>query len=367
MRSSFQWTRLLILLLLLPPVFMGCRKKPVEERPSPIEVEVLRVFPRDVAEHFMVGGLIKAEETAVVTAEIGGTIQKQFFREGDRVKAGEVLLRFDPEPFSLALAKASANFFKAKVGFENRRDEFERREKLNTEGFLPNEKVEAARLLFRSAKADLEVARSNLRLAERALRKTRVRSPLTGVIVARNHEIGEQVSPGTPLFRVDDTRRIRIPTGLSEEQVLTVSRGEKVPVHVAPFRDRVFQGTIERISFPPSSAQGGVFPVDVVLENPKQLLRPGMTASVEFTGTVHREIFLVPRNAVLERMGEKLLYRIREGKAVDTPVLLGDDFGFDVEITKGLSTGDQVVIIGQDQVYPGADVKIRRISGETGK
>lgn len=352
-----------ILVLIYSLLVPGCKKEPVEEVREPVEVELLRAHPRDIAEKFEVGGLLKAGETSIVTAEINGTILEQKFREGDRVAEGDLLLRFDPEPFSLNLDAADANLKKAEVNLANSKSEYERRRKLQQEGFLSTEAVDQAYRLFRSAEADFEVAGANRKQAAREMKKTEVRSPLPGMIVSRYREMGEQVPPGTPLFKVADFRRLRITVGVSEEQVLYIKEQQSVTIRINPFGQETFSGRITRIGIP-ASERGGTFPVEVALSSREGLLKPGMVALVFFTGKTDRGIFLIPRSAIVNKFGRDLVWGIRDGKAFTIPVTPGTDFGFSIAVTRGLSDGDQVVIIGQDKLTEGAAVSIRKISEE---
>jgi len=329
-----------------------------------VEVELLRVHPQDISEHFAVGGLLKAGETSIITAEINGAIRKEFYRAGDRVEKGDVLLEFDPEPFSLNLDAADANLEKAEVRFSNRRKEYNRRRQLLKEGFISTEEVDQAERLFQSAKADLDAAKANRQQAAREMRKTEVRSPLPGIVVSRYREVGEQVPPGTPLFKVDDIRHLRIIAGVSEEQVLQIKEKQPVTVRIDPFGKKIFSGRVTRISVP-ASEQGGTFPVEVDLANPQGLLKPGMVAQVLFPGRMHRGVFLIPRNAVVKELGRSRVWRVHNGRAAGIPVTLGADFGFEVAVTKGLAPGDQVVVIGQDKLTEGTAVTIRKIDEET--
>ncbi len=352
-----------IILVVLFLLFSGCHDTPTEEAPEPIEVEVLHISPGDVAEVFVVGGILEAENTAVVTAEISGTIKEQFFREGDSIKRGTTLLHFDKEPFFLNLESAKAGLRKAEVRYENSRSEFKRRKKLREEGLFAEEKVENAKRLFRADEADLDVAKSSLHLAQRDMKKTEVLSPIPGIIVKRFREVGEQVPPGTPLFKVSDTGTLRIVVGLSEEQILHVKEKEKVEVRFKPFGDQIFAGVVKRTGVP-ASEYGATFPVEITLENSGRRLRPGMVARVVFTGRMNKGIFLVPRNVVIKTLGQKSVYLVRDNSAVSVAVEIGRDFGFNIAVTKGLADGDQVVIIGQDRLYDGASVQVRRIIEE---
>jgi membrane fusion protein (multidrug efflux system) len=316
-----------------------------------------------VAEEFVLGGILEAENTAVVTAEISGTVNEQFFREGDSTNKGDILLRFDKEPSFLNLESAKAGLRKAEVSYENSRSEFERRTKLREEGFFAEEKVESARRLFLAAEADLAVAVSSLHLAQRDMNKTEVLSPIPGIIVQRFREVGEQVPPGTPLFKISDLGTLRIVAGLSEEQILYVKEREKVDVRFKPFGDKVFTGIVKRTGIP-ASEHGGTFPVEIILENSDPRLKPGMVSRVVFTGRMNTGIFLVPRNVVIKSLGQERVYRVRDNSAVSVAVETGRDFGFHIAVTKGLTVGDQVVIIGQDQLYDGASVHVRRIIEE---
>ncbi len=358
------YPRFIFILVLVYSLFLsGCKQKPVEEVKEPVEVELLRAHPQDIAEHFEVGGLLEAEETAIITAEINGTILEQNYRDGDRVSKGAILLRIDPEPFSLNLDAADANLKKAEVNLANSKNEYERRRKLQLEGFLSTEEVDQAYRLFRTAGADFEVAKANRKQAAREMKKTEILSPLPGIIVSRYRELGEQVPPGTPLFKVADIRRLRIIVGVSEEQVLHIKEKQSVTIRFNPFGDEAFSGLVKRIGIP-ASERGGTFPVEVALSNRENLLKPGMVARVLFSGKMHQGIFLIPRSAIIKRLGRDLVWGIREEKAFSIPITLGADFGFSVAVLQGLTDGDQIVIIGQDKLTEGADVSIRKTSEE---
>ncbi len=358
--SRFIW----VILLILSLSSGGCKdKEAIEEAPKPIEVEVIRVASSDMIEHFEVGGILQAEQEAMVSAEINGTVDQQFFREGDLVKVGEILLTFDKEPFVLHLELAKANLRKAEVILENSRKEYERRIRLKQDRFLSEETAEQALRLFRLATADLDIAKSNLNLAQRDFNKTELHASISGIIIKRHREIGEQVLPGTPLFKIADTRSLRIVAGLSEEQILHVLENAPVGIHLKPFGGQVFTGTVKRVGIPATN-QGGTFPVEVVMDNRDQLLKPGMVGKVVFSGQVHKGVFLVPRDTVVERMGEEVVYLVRDNSAVSRKVVRGIDFGFYISIRTGLSDGDMVAVIGQERLYDGAPVHVRKIREE---
>jgi membrane fusion protein (multidrug efflux system) len=362
MKREMCITCFLILLSVLNSfILVGCKKEdiPVKQR-DPVAVDVLIAEADDVSEEIEVGGIVEADKEVIVSAEISAVIENQFYREGDRVKKNDLLLVFNDETFVLACESRQAELNKARAVFIKIEEETGRRRELFNRGFIASEEIDASESQFKVARADVEIAQTALKLAKRDLRKTKVYSPLNGIITERVKKTGENVRQGDPLFHIAQYKIVRLVVSVSERDVLNIKEGDKVDVSLGPFGDTLFKGNVKRVGLP-SQPSEGVFPVEVVVNNPELRVKPGMVATVIFKGSVHRDVIIVPRNIITERLGESVVFVVNNNKSHARKVRVGSFFGFNVSIEEGINPGDKVVVVGYNLLFDNAPVTIRSV------
>lgn len=355
------FSNILVFILLFLP---ACKKKEavIEEQPPP-SVEVMIIEPGDIEDTIEAAGITQADTEVIVSAEISATIEKQFFREGETVKTGDRLLTFDSQTFKLAVASREAELARAKASFEKLSKELERQKKLLKRGFIGEQDVEETESQFKIAKADIAVAEAALKLAKLDIKNTNVHTPINGLIVERFHKEGERVAVGEPLFHIVNFNAIRLVVNLSEKEMLDVNKKAKVTVKIDPLNPGVFHGSVKSIGLP-SDPKEGIFPVEIIISNSEMKIRPAMVATAVFKGRVYRDIILIPQDAVIEQLGQKIVFVVENNTAYRKIIKTGKRFGFYVQVVEGLQRGEQLVVLGQELLDENIPVEIKAVHKE---
>lgn len=288
-------------------------------------------------------GNLQPLERIEVRARVEGEVEGVLVREGERVRAGQALARFESEQQQSALQSAEADRASARTDLSTAQWTLDQTKELFREGAVPERDVRAGEQAVASARARLAAAESRLRTASEALRDTRVTAPASATVERRLVANGEHVNRGTSLFTLVRTETLEL-TGAVPARVATqVTPGQTVRF----FADgRVFNGTVARISptIDPASRSISVY---VQIPNASGSLKGGTFASGRIVSRTAQNALIVPTSAIRQEAntGEPYVYRI-EGEVVDRRMIqlgLIDEQGGIAEVTEGLEEGDRIV------------------------
>ena len=271
-----------------------------------------------------------------ITPQQARRISRLLVDVGDRVKAGQIVAEMDNS--SLAQLKAQ---------YENNKAQFERTDELYKFGGESKANWEAIKTAYEVSKFSYE----------NMLENTTLRSPITGVITARNYDNGDMVG-GTPIFVVQRINPVKIMINVSESLYINLKRGMPVEVEFDALPDQKFTAKVSRIT-PSVDASTRTFPVELAMVNDHEIVKPGMYARATLNyGT--RESVVVPDQAVVKLMGsgDRFVYIYENGKVKYQKVELGRRFDNKYEILSGVASGAQVVIAGQSALKDGIEVEI---------
>ena len=233
------------------------------------------------------------------------------------VKAGQLIAKIDPRPFTVkvhqgeaALGNAQAQLGKDQADLAYKKLTFERDAKLHAENVISQDTLDNARSAFQQAVSAVALDRSTVKQQEASLEEAQVNlgytniiSPVDGTVVSRNVDVGQTVAASfqTPtLFLIaKDLTQMQVDTNVSESDIGNVREGETAEFGVDAFPDRVFEGTLGQVRQVPISVQN-VTTYDVVVNvpNPEFLLKPGMTANVTITTARRNDVLRVPIQAL---------------------------------------------------------------------
>ena len=298
---------------------------------------------RETVSSFLVATTTLTPDRAIdVVARTGGAVISVLAQEGDAVREGQVLARLDQEDARLALAEAEAHY-------ENIQREHARTAELAKHGGATDQELESQRY-------QIELRTIALDRARQQLDDTEVRSPLAGIVGERAVEEGATISANTRLFHVLDPDPLLAVIHIPESGRRNLSVGQAVAVQAAG--DVQAAGEITRIS-PVVDAESGTVKVTVELDDSQApgALLPGTFVTVQVPTETRPNALVVPKRAILLERDQNIVYRVQEGAAVRTPVVVGLSAHDLVEITGGLSMGDVVVTVGQESLRDGAAVR----------
>jgi len=343
-------------------------------RPRPIEVEVTTVS-RGTVEDAVTNsqaGTVKARLRARVGTERAGRVAAIPHREGSRVRAGELLLLLDESTARTQLEAAGRDLEAAHAAAEATgaaatlgRQQYERTALLFKSNLVSQGEMDQAKSRLETAAAELQGAQarekragSAVRLGKDELDHLRVLAPFNGVVSQRMVEVGESVVPGQPVLEVVGLERIYVSAPLDEIDIGRVREGLPARVTLDPYRGRVWQGVVSRVSPVVNDVreQNRTLEVEVEMRpDPKAPQpKPGTSADVEIILAQRDRVLRVPTNAVIE--GKRVLV-IENGKVVSHDVKTGLKNWDWTEVLDGLGEGKAVITSLERQgVKPGARV-----------
>lgn len=288
-------------------------------------------------------GSLRSSETVIVRPEVAGRVAKIQFQEGNKAKAGQVLLELDSAIEKAELIQARANLELSKANFE-RADELAKRGS------------GTARALD-EARAKLKVDEASLALKQAMLDKYNLSAPFDGVLGLRQVSVGDFVSPGTAIVNLESIDPIKVDFRVPEAFLTAVKTGQQIAIAVDAMPDRTFNGEISAID-PQVDPAGRSVVIRAKIPNPDDMLKPGLFARVTLTLGRTEESILVPEQAVVPVGTQHFVYRVVDGKVAVTKVKLGQRRTGEVEIIEGLAKGDTVITAGHLKVRDGQPVQV---------
>lgn len=358
----------LVLGLLAVVVFASLRGT---RREKGTKVYVEEVARRDIGRVVKASGEIDPREKVNISAHVVGKIERLFVEEGDLIRKGQPFLELERETYvaardqwSAQLRKAHTEVRQAEVALADARNKLGRARRLNQEGILSAEQLEAAELAEANAELRLEDAResvrqaqANLAEAQDNLRKTTIYAPLTGRVIALNTEEGEVVvsgtmnNPASVIGEIADLSEILARVDVDETEVVLVKPGQTARILVDALPDKEYHGRVSEVGNKgfsrPQQPDVTFFKVEILLDDPDEDLRPGMSVRAEIDTAVHPDVLVAPIQAVVERDVEDretdVVFVVQDGKAVQKPVKTGISDETRVELVTGVNAGDKVV------------------------
>lgn len=215
----------------------------------------------------------------------------------------------------------------------------------------------------RSAQAQLASTQLQLSIAQSNLTRAIITSPISGVVSARNVEVGQMVSQATMPFTIIQMDPVMVEVGVSETLINKVFPGDEVRVNIQALEDNsALTGTVKAVS--PTAGMTGTYTVKVELPNAEELIKPGMFAQVTFVEAEKSNTFVVDKNVVLSDETNQFVYVVRDGKAVKTIVETGLSSGKQIEILSGITEQDELVVVGQEYLYNEMPVNVVSRNGQ---
>ena len=299
-------------------------------------VSVAQVFVREVPQEAVYTSTVQAYVKNNIAPQMAGRITKINVEIGDFVKEGQVLAEID-----------KAQLLQAQLQLQNQEVELQRLKSLYEEGGLSQSDYDAIQLQYNVLKTQVD----NL------LENTTLRSPINGVVSARNYDVGDMYAMSAPLFTVEQIVPVKLLIGVSETDYSKVKKGDSVTVTADAIPDKTFYGKVNRI-YPTVDPATRTFTVEVKIDNAYKTLRPGMFARATVNFGSNNNV-VIPDVAVVKQQGsgERFVYVLNEDNTVTyKKVVLGRRMGAEYEVLEGLQDGDKIVIGGQIRLKDGVKV-----------
>lgn len=210
----------------------------------------------------------------------------------------------------------------------------------------------------RQAEAGIQQAQSALKGAQQQLEYTRVTAEIDGIVSACNVTVGSMASSAAAPMTIVSMDTVKILFNVSDDSINKLELGAKVYVSISAASAEPFEGVISSIS-PAANAMTKLYPVEMYIDNPDHLIKPGMFVSLRLILQQRDDTVVLPINAVIDRNSETFVYTVGDDNlARKTPVVTGLYNESAIEVVEGLSFGDRVVVVGQDFISDQTPVQI---------
>jgi RND family efflux transporter MFP subunit len=283
----------------------------------------------------------------------------------DRVEAGQMLVEVDPLLAEVSVERATASIARAASQLALARGERERYEKLAGRDAASASRLDKAVNDEKVASANLREGRAALLEAKDGREKKAIRAPFAGVLQSFDVEAGEFLRMGDPIAELLDVTSVLIELGVTDREIVDVTRGAPVSISIEAYPGEVFAGSILRIGAA-ADVQSRKFPVEIELPNSGQRILPGMIAKVRLSLGNATAVRAIPRDAVLDQFGVHFVYvvaredgrdvaRRRRVEVRNISFLPGS-----VELVEGVEDGELLATTGMSTLRDGVQVSVTR-------
>ena len=288
--------------------------------PPPVDpFKTVRIQKGNLTEEITANGIINPVRIVSVGTQVSGTVQALYADFNDRVTAGQLLLRLDPALFTSRLQASEASLANVRASAALQAANASRAAQLVKQDFISRQEYETSVASAKGAAAQVAQAEAQIRQDRANLDFSVIRSPVSGVVISRQIDIGQTVAASfnTPtLFQIArDLTQMQIEASVAEADIAKVKRGQSVEFTVDAYGARQFGGSVDQIRLNPTTQQNVVtYTVIVKAANPDSALLPGMTANASFVVSDRQNVLLVPNAALSFKPEGFKPVRNRDGK-----------------------------------------------------
>jgi membrane fusion protein, multidrug efflux system len=308
---------------------------------GPTQVTTVLVRNETLAQRLEALGTARANESVDISSKSSNVVTAVRFRDGERVRQGQVLVQLDD-------ATARADVAAAQAAVTESESQYNRsRELLNTQALSKSQ--------FEQLEATLKADRARLQAAQARLEDTVIRAPFSGRVGLRRVSVGTLISPGDVITTLDDTSVIKLDFAVPENFVSTLREGLSVRATAPAFPGRHFTGKVASIDSRVDINTRAVT-VRALLANEDGALKPGMFLNVALAKD-ERQALVIPEEALTPEAEKQFVFVVDGGKAQRREVRIGGRRPGNVEVLSGLQPGDSVVVEGTQKIRDGAPVQ----------
>jgi multidrug efflux system membrane fusion protein len=353
----------------------ACGKKAEQQILKPaVPVTVGVAAQKAVPLQVSVIGNVEASSIVAVKAQVGGTLTKVHFTEGQDVKKGDLLFTIDPRPYEAALKQADAILARDRAQYENARAEDRRYAELVKKGYVSQTQYEQVRTNAVALEAVVQASRAQVENAQLQLAYCTIRSPFsgrTGSLVAYEGNL-IKANADTPMVTINQIQPVNVSFAVPEKTLPEIKKymaGGALIVEALLSKDdkNPVKGKLTFIENAVDTATGTI-KLKGSFANSDRKLWPGQFVNVLLTLMTQSNAIVVPTQAVQTGQTGQFVFVVKKDSTVEAkPVVVSRTFGEDSVIESGLTSGEKVVTDGQLRLTPGAKVEVKEGQGAGGE
>ena len=323
--------------------------------PTTFQLPVTKVQMEQIPRLYTIPGSVKSDERIEVSSRISGYIQKLTVHEGDAIKKGALLVEIDPTDVEGAIRRAGAAVQSAKTALNDATLDVTRLSRLKKKGVVSNENVRKARVTRDVATSSLAEAQAALDTALAGRRYASVTSPINGIVVARNKQVGDLATPGIPILTIESRTRLLFKTSVAESRIGHIHKGDPVGIEIDALGSTNIKGVVLRV-IPSGDPVTRRYDVEVAL--PAKLKAfPGMFGRVHFIIGSDKSP-TVTSKAIVGRGGLRGVFVVgKDKKARFRWLRTGRELSGRIEVKAGLKGGETILALDDRRVRDGDLIK----------
>jgi len=344
---------------------------------------VTQIYPSQAFTFLNASGYVVPQRKSALASKVTGRLIWLGVEEGSRVKKDQVVARLERQDVTAAKDQASANVKAARSNLEQAKAElrdanlaYNRNKELLAKGVIAQATYDTALARYEKAKAATDAAEATVKAslaaldgANIALEYTLIRAPFAGVVLTKDADIGDIVTPigaatnaKSAVITMADMDSLQVEVDVSESNVRQITIDQPCEIQLDALPDQRFRGVIHMI-VPTADRSKATVTVKVRFLDKDSRILPEMSAKVAFlsraaTSEEQRPRTAVSQSALVNRKGKENVFLIRGNKAAETPVRLGDKIGDMVEVLEGVKAGDKIVLNPSERLKNGSKIKI---------
>ncbi|MCF7919770.1 MAG: efflux RND transporter periplasmic adaptor subunit [Candidatus Cloacimonetes bacterium] len=361
---------LILLILSLMIISSGCDQDKKDEKKAVIPVMIYTASPDRIASYIKLTGGIEADTDLDLYSMASEKIRKITVSEGDKVKKGDLLLVQENEIFVQGVKLAEAGAASAQAQAELAEKEYHRTESLLAEGAVTRQQFDQTEMQYQAAQAGKELAKAQLAQAKQQLAYSSIYAPADGEVAMLYYRQGQMVPAGVPLIKLVNTVKMTARLKAPETDLQKVYLQQGVVAHFPAFPEEEFNGRIISIdkAIDPLTR---TLELEVLLENGTDRLKSGLFGEFLLVTDNRENVIVLSDQAIMTRtklridndgkqITEKEYYVFleKDGKAALQTITTGIHSRGRLEISEGLKFGDRIIVVGQNIVKDGDEVKI---------
>jgi RND family efflux transporter MFP subunit len=342
----------------------------------PIEVQLITATltsPAQANAVLTASGYVVARRKAAVASKGTGTLVFLGVEEGDRVKKGQVIAQLDDSDVKATLERARQNLRVVEADLNDAKQSLERLRILLQQDMVARAEYDVAEARYKRVIAGIDAAKFAVREAEVAVENMRIVAPFDGTVLKKNADVGEIVAPlagaassRAAVVTIADMSSLEVEADVSEANITRVVSGQGCEIRLDAYPDRRYLGYVTKIVPTADRAKATVL-VKIKFRDYDERVLPEMGAKITFfaagsdeSAAQTKPLLMLPATAVATRNGRLVVFQVKDDRAAEIPVVLGQRLGNLVEIKEGLKEGDKVVGNIDQALRNGAKVSIKK-------
>lgn len=334
----------LVAAMAAPLILTACQDKAREDsadsKVTKVKIMQVQSSPQTLSRKY--SGTVEESTGTSLSFSVPGTVNKVYIKNGDRVAKGQIIASVDT-----TVIKSSYNA--AKAALDQAQDAFNRLKLLHDEKSL-------ADIKWVDIQSKLQQAKAMERMAEKNLRDCYLRAPFSGVVAEKKMETGQNVVPGIPVAKIVTMQQVKVKVSVPEDDIKDIKIGDKAMLRVLSAGDGFIEGSVVEKSVVANPLSRS-YEVKIAVDNKDGMLLPGMVTDTYITGNEDTECIMLPANVVqIDERNNCFVWVNEGGRAGKRVITCGEYSAYGVVIDNGLSSGDEIIISGQQKISEGSAI-----------